>query len=253
MRVRTRVAPLLILLLMSVWPRARAEEALVTRLEADHVDITSQFAGQELLLFGSVSRGCDLIIKVVSPEQQVALSRKVKIGPVWLDSGHMTVQSTPGLMYLLSSRPVDRLLGPVERARYGLRLDDALGGARVSGVQKTGMGDWQSAFLRLKREKGYYTEDGRAVTVDKGRLFFASITLPPKLPLGEYRLEIYSVRNGEVVRHETDRLEVREVRLEHWVDSIAHGYPWAFGSVFTAGVMVLGLGLGIVLRRKRGA
>jgi uncharacterized protein (TIGR02186 family) len=248
MRMRSRIAPLLILL-MPAW--ALAEEALVTRLEADHVDITSQFAGQQLLLFGSVSRGGDVVIKVVSPEQQVALSRKVKVGPVWLDSGHMTVRSTPGLMYLLSSRPVDGLLGPAERARYGLHLEDALRGARVSEGQ-TSMEDWQSAFMRLKREKGYYIEDGHAVTVEKGRLFFASITLPPKLPLGKYHLVIYSVRNGKVVRQETDRLEVQEVRLEHWVDSIAHGYPWAFGSAFTAGVMVLGLGLGIVLRRKRG-
>jgi uncharacterized protein (TIGR02186 family) len=247
------IVALLLAALPQVLPHpALAEEALVTRLEVDHVDITSQFAGQQLLLFGSVSRGCDVIIKLVSPEQVVALSRKVKVGPVWLDRGHMTVRGTPGLMYLLSSRPVGSLLSPAERARYGLRLEDALAGAKVHSAHAV-TEDWHSAFLRLKDQKGYYVEDGRAVTVDKGRLFFANITLPPKLPMGDYDVHIYSVRNGKVVRHDTNRLDVREVRLEHWVDSIAHGYPWTFGSVFTGGVMVLGLALGMILRRKRGA
>lgn len=232
-------------------PRVMAAETLVTRLEADHVDITSQFAGQNLLLFGSVSKGDDVIIKLVSPEQVVALSQKVKVGPVWLDSGHMTVTNTPGLMYLLSSRPVDSLLSPAQQAHYGLRLQDALVGAKVSDG-RNGVADWQSAFLKLKHEKGYYVEDGQAVTIEKGRLFYASIALPVKSPIGAYDVEIYSVRNGQVILQNTSRLTVQEVRLEHWVDSVAHAHPWGFGSAFTLSVMSLGLLLGMVLRRKRG-
>lgn len=221
---------------------------LVTQLGTHHVEITARFTGQDVLIFGAVSHPGDVIIKVTSPEQTVDISRKAQYGPFWLTSGKFTVPGTPGLLYVLSTRPVPDILGKAEQARYGLDLTDALQGVQPDDAG-TDMGDWRSAFIALKKKGHYYLQDGHAVKMLGDRLFSASMALPAKLPLGSYHLEIYLVRAGKVVAEQTRKFDVREVHAERWVSDTAYGHSWLFGIAFTLFAMILGLVLGIVLRR----
>lgn len=230
-------------------PISHADDTLVSQLEHGRVDITTRFTGKKVLLFGSMSSPGGVIIKVISPKQDVAISRRVKVGPVWLDSGKVVVKDTPGLLYLLSNKPLAQLLPASEINRYGLSLKDGLaqGTSMVTGGTVPG---WEDAFLRLKREKRSYREISDAVTVTHGRLFFTHLSLPAKLPIGLYKLEIYQVNQGRVVDQRTDELDVRQVRMELWISEVARKYPWSFGIVFTISAMLIGLGLGVLLRRN---
>lgn len=225
-----------------------AEPPLVAQLAKDHVDITTHFTGEDILVFGALPHGGNVVIKVVSPTQDVAISRKVKVGPVWLDSGKVVLKDTPGLLYLLSARPIEQILPPAEIARHGLELKEGLSRGVLAGGGSDVPG-WEDAFLRLKAEKGYYRRLSDAVTIVNDRLFFSRLTLPAKLPIGQYKLDIYLIKGGHVINKQSSQLDVRQVRLEYWASSIAHQYPWVFGVAFTLAVMLIGLGLGIVLRR----
>jgi len=227
---------------------ARADDGLVTELGKDHVDITSRFTGEHILIFGAMSRPGDVIIKVQSPEQGVSLSRKVPVGPVWLDSGKLPVAGAPGLVYLLSSRPPKDVLDRKTRDQLGLRFQDALAAVQVP-TDDQGMTDWREAFVRLKQSGGYYLEADHAVRLTGNRLFSATLALPANIPLGEYKLDIFLVKDGKVISHDTHTLDVQQVQLEHWVAATAHNHPWTFGVSFVALAMLLGLGLGMALRR----
>ncbi|MGA7800654.1 MAG: TIGR02186 family protein [Gammaproteobacteria bacterium] len=227
---------------------AAGGDELVTQLGTHHVEITARFTGQDVLIFGAVSHPGDVIIKVISPHQTVDLSRKARYGPFWLTSGKFTVRGTPGLLYVLSTRPVADIVGAAQRSRYGLDLADVLEGVQPSDVGSD-MVDWRPAFLGLKERGHYYLQDGHAVKMLGNRLFSASMALPAKLPLGIYHLEIYLVRDGKVVAQQSRKFDVREVRAERWVSNVAYDHSWMFGIAFTLLAMVLGLVLGIVLRR----
>ena len=226
--------------------QVRADSGLVTGLGDENVDITARFTGERMLIFGAVSRPGDVIVKVVSPVQSVDLSHKEKFGPFWLTAGKVRVGKTPGLFYVLSNKPVDQILNRAERRRYGLDLTDALQGAELTGKPDKA---WRDAFIRLKKQQDNYLQDGHAVKLVSHRLFSASMQLPAKLPLGTYHLEIYRVRDGRVRGHQQRSFEVREVKLERWVSNAAYSHPWAFGILFTLMALVIGLVLGITLRR----
>lgn len=227
---------------------APAGDTLVTELATGNVDINMRFSGEKILVFGAISRPGDIIIKVKSPMQTVALSRKERFGPFWLASGKIKISHTPGLLYLLSTAPIDTLLPPAERERYGLSLGHVTKLATLDSDAK-GMGDWQAAFLRLKRSDGHYLEGGHAVRIENKRLFFTTINLPAKLPLGVYRLEFYLVRGGKVVAQQARKLNVQQVHVERWMSNTAHNTPWSFGFAYTFGAMFLGLVLGVILQR----
>ena len=242
----------LILLVISRGALA-ADDSMVTEMQTHHVDITTHFTGQNILIFGALSKPGDVIIKVTSPDESVALTHKAAAGPFWLDGGKLTVRGTPGLFYLLSSRPIDQIVTAEEQQRYGLHLHNALIKAQIDKPVPQSMGDWQAAFRSLKEHNGHYQKLPAAVKLVEKRLFSAIIELPAKIPLGTYHLDIYLVQNGQITSHQTRNLEVHQVQLERWIANAVNMHSWVFGVSFTVFAMVLGLTLGMVLRRDSDA
>lgn len=244
---------LLILTLLGATPMqsALASDHLVSRLGVDHVDVSTRYQGQSILVYGAVPPGTDVVVKLVSPEQEVDLARKVQLGPLWLEDGHLDVTGMPGLVYLLSTRPLEQLLDRPNRTALGLTLDSILASARIAGERDgdhSPLPDWQAAILRLKRLHRSYREDGQGIALDNGRLFHARLDLPAESPLGLYRVLVYLVRDHQVVLQQQQTLEVREVRLEQWLSRVAHNHPWTFGALLTLTLLLLGLALGMVQR-----
>lgn len=229
---------------------AAADHSLVTGMQTEHVDVTVNFTGQDTLIFGALSRQGDVIIKVNSPDMNMDLSHKRSFGPFWLDGGKLTVRGTPGLYYLLSSKPIDKIVSIAEEQKYGLHLRDALKHAEFDSAATVGMGDWRTAFINLKKEAGLFRKLPDAVKLLEKRLFVATIQLPANIPLGTYHVDIYLAQNGHIISHQTRHLDVNQVQLEHWIANAVNRHSWLFGVSFTVFAMLLGLTLGMVLRRS---
>jgi uncharacterized protein (TIGR02186 family) len=245
-----RLLVLLTLAVIGLSQLAVAEErAMVTELQTEHVDVNIDFTGKDTLIFGALLKKGDVIVKVRSPDVAVALSRKSAFGFFWLDSGKLTVRGIPGLYYLLSSRPITEIVTEEEQQKYGLHLRNALISAQLDS-QTADMGDWQTALIRLKQSKGLFRKLPDAVKLLKNRLFSANIQLPASIPLGTYKVDIYLIHNNHVISHQTQHLDVHEVRLERWVATAVDAHSWLFGIAFTVFALFLGLTLGMALRRS---
>ncbi|HDO34330.1 MAG TPA: hypothetical protein ENH08_04335, partial [Chromatiales bacterium] len=99
-----------------------AADGLTVELSHAHVEITSHFTGKKILVYGVRSHPGAVIVKLVSPPEEVNLSRKIRIGPFWVNGAKVAVHGAPAIAYLLSSEPLDQALSPQQRARYGLTL-----------------------------------------------------------------------------------------------------------------------------------
>ena len=160
------------------------------------------------------------------------------------------MRGIPGLYYLLWSRPITEIVAEDEQQKYGLHLRNALISAQLDSHDTADMGDWQSALIRLKQSKGLFRKLPDAVKLLRNRLFSANIQLPASIPLGTYHVDIYLIQNHHVISHQTQHLDVNEVRLERWVANAVDAHSWLFGIAFTIFALVLGLTLGMALRRS---
>lgn len=240
---------LLLLLPASAWAQPGD---LVTEFSHVQVNITTRYTGDEITLFGAMSAPGQIVVKMRSPDQVVSLEKKGRTGPFWLSEGKHEVEGTPGLYYLLSSAPLDGMLPASTRTQYGLDLADAIKGMKATPTETgAGLKTIQAAVLRLKQARHYYVVDPKAVKISGKRLYSATLHLPSQLPLGKYRVDIYLVRNGQVVATDHRTIRVEEVQLARWISSTAEDHSWIFGVVFTFGVMLLGLFLGVVLGRGK--
>lgn len=230
---------------------APANTGLLTNLESSHVKITTGFTGQRVFIFGSTARPGDIIIRVTSPDETQALSRKGRVGPFWIKRGKLLIEHAPGLVYLLSNRPLDAIASRATLERHGLTFHSTLAAARISGEPASGYGDWQAAFERLKREQGLFRKLESGVRLESGRLFSADFPLPAKLPIGSYRLDVYAFRNGALTARNASTLRVDEVGIERWLSRVALRHSVSFGVLFTLLAVALGLTLSMLLRRDR--
>ncbi|MFZ1908295.1 MAG: TIGR02186 family protein [Burkholderiales bacterium] len=250
MRTALRALGWALALCGSAWPvAASADTTLLSGLESSHVRISTGFTGQHIFVYGTASRAGDIVIRVTSPDEASALSRKGRVGPFWLKRGKLLVDRVPGLVYLLSNRPLEEIAGRAVLERHGLTFHATLAQAQVSGGPARAFQNWQSAFERLKQRQGLYRKLESDVHIEGGRLFSANFPLPATLPVGNYRLDIYSFRNGELVARHSSTLRVNEIGIERWVSRITLDYPVAFGILFTLAAALLGLAFSMLLRR----
>ncbi len=98
-------------------------ETLVTDLSQNEIEITSQFAGSELLLFGAIERYArdaiqsdeisvqgldyDIIVVVRSEPTDLIIRKKENKAGIWVNSENITVRGVPGYYAIASTRPLD--------------------------------------------------------------------------------------------------------------------------------------------------
>ena len=231
-------------------PSYAAVAPLVTELNKHSVDITARYTGDRILLFGAMPGGGDVVVKVTSPAEKISIDRKESLGPFWLSGHKHVVEGVPGVYYLLSSAPLGHLADADTLARYGLTLDTVFAAMRASPPPQHPAA-MRAAILRIKKADQHFLVLDDAVKIIGGRLFYVSIPIPARLPLGQYTIHTLFLRNGTVLAEESKPLDVDAVRLQHWVSQVAEEAPWTFGTLFVALVLLLGLGLGIFLNRSR--
>lgn len=228
-----------------------ANAGLLTGLANNRVDVSTGFTGRHVFVYGSMPQAGDIIIRVSSPDEQAALSRDKKAGPFWINGRKLIVKDVPGLMYLLSNRPLKEIAPHSVLSRNGLTFRSTLAKAQISGGPEFKYHPWKRPFDVLKRSQGLFRQQ-QTVHITGGRLFSASFPLPAELPIGPYRLDVFYFHNGKLMAHESHALQVTEVGIEHWLSGIAASDPWTFGVSFTLLAMALGLSLSMLLRRDHG-
>lgn len=228
-----------------------ADEPLVVVPDTNEVKITTDFAGTGLKAVGSMRGPADLIIKLIGPPQATTLSRETRLGPFWVEGETAKLEGAPSLLFLYATAPIDSILSPAEREKYGLILERVP--VHVAPHLKAHTDeDWRKAFFRLKERQGYYHEDDTAIRVFGNRLFIADMRLPGDLQIGTYTVETLVVKSGKVVGRNVGQFSVRLAGIERRVWDAAHDHSWLFGSVFTLLAMLLGFALNAIpFRRTR--
>ncbi len=236
-------------------------ETLVTDLSQSEIQITSQFAGSQLLLFGALERHAtestqtdqlavqgldyDIIVVVQSEPTDLVIRKKEKIGGIWINNENETVRGVPGYYVIGSTRALDEFLSPQEQRSLGLGLKNI----KVTNDNDMEVGEYKDALIRNMVSKRLYQEDYGNVTVKDEILFRATLDFPSNMPVGDYKADVYLVRDGEVViNHRTDLL-VDKIGLERLIYNFAHEFPPLYGIMAILVAISAGLFSGFVARK----
>ena len=89
-----------------------AQNQIVADLSQESVEISTDFQGAKILLFGAYDgkKGDDIIVIVTGPKGLVTVQKKEKILGVWVNTRKVNYINTPKYLSISSNRKIENIL-----------------------------------------------------------------------------------------------------------------------------------------------
>lgn len=257
---RTPVASALAsLLFMPLAPSPASAERIVASLSSHVVQITSNFTGVELTLFGTVENGqaapptggYDIVVTVTGPRQSAVVRQKERMFGIWINAASRTFINVPSYLSVLSTRPFESITG-IDTLRH-----EQVGIANISLTQQIGpdIADvvpndtFRQAFVRLKNERHLYDEITNGVTFLTPTLYRASIFVPAEAVVGNYDVDVKLFAGGAMIARTDSAFEIKTVGFEHFIANAAVNYGLPYGLATSMMAVMTGWFASILFRR----
>ena len=233
-------------------------ERLITSLSNHRILVTSNFVGEDLVLFGAIepdkdsrprNGGYDIVVTVSGPRRTVVTRKKERRLGIWMNVESREFVGAPIYLAVLSNRPLDQIANEATRRRLQLGL------ARYSPlgrpVRRASPGTIHSAALSFASATGIslYQESAKAVTFLSPTLFRASISLPAGAPIGTLQCRPETVRRRPMIARANSAFEVVKAGFEQVVAEAAHQYPLPYGIATAIMALFTGWLASIIFRR----
>jgi uncharacterized protein (TIGR02186 family) len=255
-----RVVSTIFVLAVAFAPAPAWAERLVTSVSKHRVMVTSNFVGEDLVLFGSVERdsasiarrgGYDIVVTVTGPRRTFVTRRKERRLGIWLNVESREFVDAPAFLAVLANRPIDRIASPEVRRRLQLGLPNfALSQQAGNDAPNVVPGDtFRQAFIRINEQHLLYQQSDNAVTFLTPNLFRTAIALPAAAPIGTYNVDVKLLADGAMIARTTSAFEVIKAGFEQVVAEAAHQQPFLYGLLTALMALVTGWLASVIFRK----
>lgn len=221
-------------------------------VEPDTINVGINFTGAKARVEGSVPEGAQVIVKAWAEGHPTGLSKKGRVGGLWMTVESVTVEGMPGFYQVLTSTKVNALPSDaLHRAGIDADYRTVTAMARVTARHKeqkvvldpAAASEYARGLIDIYKEKGLYSIREGAVAVNGGQ-FEAVLNIPAAVPGGDIRIEVFTVTtDGAVTALEPQVLHVGSIGLVKALGDMARVNPVAYGIL--AVIVALASGLSV--------
>jgi uncharacterized protein (TIGR02186 family) len=164
---------------------------------------------------------------------------KGKVAGVWVNAESVTFANVPSFYTVATSRPLDEILSPETAALY------RIGTANLKlEADSTAAPDrrrrFADALIAEQQQAGLFGANPLKISFLGERLFRTTISFPANVPTGSYLVEVFLVRNRDIVGGQTIPLIVSKVGLDAAVSDFASRQSAAYGAIAVVTALVAG-------------
>jgi uncharacterized protein (TIGR02186 family) len=239
--VRARIFPSLLVAFFIVVSIAHAED-LVSGLSQDSIEITSNYTGSTIVVFGAIERPAgsgksDIVVIVRGPQASMVVRKKEHVAGIWLNNEQAVFYGMPTYYFDASTRPIDKIASRDLLDRYGLGLKRL----QPSSVHAHSPSEpFRQALVRRKQEQGLYAEIPNGVEFLSETLFRVRVPVPTEVARGEYTAEVYLFQDGNMISAQVTPFYIDQTGLERQLFNFAHEWPFVYGTSAVAMALMLG-------------
>lgn len=242
-RSRTRGRILLLLLVFSILMTVAREPAradpIVADLTSHLIAIGSGFTGDSVVLFGATDGPGDVVAAVRGPSRDMTIWRKGKVAGIWVNAESVSFANVPSFYAVAASRPIDEILPPGSAALYRIGTANLKLEAKPPSSPEVSR-RFAEALIAEQQQAGLFGGEPLKISFLGERLFRTTFTFPANVPTGNYLVEVFLVRDRDVVGGQTTPLVVSKVGLDAAVSDFATRQSAAYGAIAVVTALVAG-------------
>lgn len=213
----------------------QANESIVTGLSQNRVQITTDFDGSDILVYGAVKRDApapagpmDVIVTLEGPSSPLVVRRKQKVMGIWLNGASVQIANAPSFYAVTATGLVADILSPADDLRYGITLARRINTTEIS-VNTMDFPEYTEALRRIRIKGKQYQMATNSVQLLDDTLFRTDFALPANVIEGNYKVRLFILREGQVVDSQERFINVRKTGLERYLYNLAHEQPLIYG------------------------
>ncbi len=240
----------LLALLLFTTPALAAED-IVSGLSQDQIEINSSYTGTDIVVFGTIERpaapaGRDIVVVVRGPDTEITVRRRDHIAGVWVNRDAARFQGMPAFYFLASTRPLNTIAKPDVLTRYGLGAAHLTPAAIISHHE---VAPFRAAALRQLEARGLYRDAPGSIDFHSEALFKTVVPIPASVARGQYNVEVYLFRDGDVVSVQSTPFFIDQTGIERRLHTMAHSYALSYGLLAVFMALLFGWATSVLMRR----
>ncbi|MEP6831355.1 MAG: TIGR02186 family protein [Rhizomicrobium sp.] len=228
-------------------------EQLVSGISQDLIQITSTYKGSDIVVFGAIEgepagetrMPRDIVVVVRGPDADITVRRRDRVAGVWINHDAAKLSGMPSYYFLASSRPLKAIAPQDALTQYNIGLQTLQPDVVHSHHDYEPFR--QAALRRLTKDRLYTETPG--VEFLSETLFRAHVPVPAGVTRGQYNVEVYLFRNGEVLSAQSTPLFIDQTGLERRLFNFAHNQPFGYGLAAVMMAVIMGWISSLLFRR----
>jgi len=249
--IRIATPLLAALALLAAWLPVQAQ-TLLFDLSRPRVSITSAFAGTDILVYGALDAPGDVIVTISGAPGRQTVLRKERVMGLWVTGARQTFDDVPVYYAVAATRPLAQILPADGVPGVALTLVERMAAIRAQSAQRRSPAElraFEQGLIDAKRRDGLYPDGVAPITVLAGRLFRAELQFPSRLPVGDYEITAYVLRDGQPVSAVSKPLIVSKAGFSADISEWARDEAPLYGGFAIAMALLVGWVTGAVARR----
>ncbi len=227
-----------------------AQNQIVADLSQENVEISTDFQGAKILLFGAYDgkKGDDIIVIVTGPKGLVTVQKKEKILGVWVNTRKVNYINTPKYLSISSNRSIDDILNKKTQKISEIGLNNLK--IRIQpGIKIEKEGNWRQALTRNMLKSNLWSINENSVTLNKDSLFRSYLKLPSNVITGQFEVKILHYRNSKLVSQQINSINVSKSGISAEIYDIAQNYSTLYGIFAVLLAVLVGWGSNLIFRK----
>jgi uncharacterized protein (TIGR02186 family) len=233
-------------------------ETLTVAVSSPTIDITSNFTGARVTIFGVVEREAEKVtptgdynvaVVILGPPESVVVRRKDRILGIWANRAAETLNAAPAFYAISTSEAIDQLAPEaiLDRLRIGF---EHMSFAYRNRFQRDDprVIEFREAFLRLKSDDGLYSEQ-TGVEFIGDAIFRTTIDLPANIPTGRYTVLVYLFSGESLVANTEETIQVSKIGFEELMFTFSRNQSLVYGLTCILLALFTGWLAGVIFRR----
>jgi len=253
MRHRNLLVLILQFLVLSLFAQgAAALEPVKVKVTPPTVELGTFYGGAKMHVAGMTGAGSKIVVVVRGPSAAEVFNKVGRVGPIWVNTGKVTISAAPSLLLIFSSEPLSTCLNPAAIDQYQLDLGSLKKHMQVE-TKAPDRDPIADDFLDYKVHQGNYRITSHSVHLgapDQGGLPYSlDFEMPKTASPGKYQVSVLECRNGAVANKSDVDLGVVEVGFPALVARLARERASLYGIISVVIAMVAGFGIDFIASR----